>query len=58
MCSNIGWFKNVNSQYWKMLQNKNIRVNNSGVGMAAILVSQNWRSWRVNKVCNCIGEGM
>ena len=45
MCSNIGWFKNLNSQYWKILKNKNIRV-----GMAAILVSQNWRRWRVNKV--------
>ena len=42
MCSNIGWFKNLNSQYWKMLKNINIRVNNYGVVMAAILVSQNW----------------
>ena len=50
MCSNIGWFKNLNSQYWKTLKNKNFRVNNYGVGMAAILVSKIWRSWRVNKV--------
>ena len=50
MCSNIGWFKNLNSQYWKMLKNKYIGVNNYGVGMAAILVGQSWRSWRVNKV--------
>ena len=44
MDSNIGWFIKASCK------NKNIRVNNYGVGMAAILVSKNWRSWRVNKV--------
>ena len=36
---------------------KKIRVNNYGVGMAAMLVSENEGSGRVNKVVwKCIGE--
>ena len=36
---------------------KNVRVNNYGVGMAGMLVSENKESGRVNKVVwKCIGE--
>ena len=47
---NIGWFIKASCKNKKRVENKNIRVNNYGVGMAAILVSKNWRSWRVHKV--------
>ena len=50
MGSNIGWFIKASCKNKKRVENKSIRVNNYGVGMAAILVSKNWRSWRVNKV--------
>ena len=50
MGSNIGWFIKASCKNKKGVENKNIRINTYGVGMAAILVSKNWRSWRVNKV--------
>ena len=50
MDSNIGWFIKASCKNNKRVENTNIRVNNYGAGMAAILVSKNWRSWRVNKV--------
>ena len=40
MGSNIGWFIKASCKK-KRVENKNIRVNNYGVGMAAILVSTN-----------------
>ena len=52
MGSNIGRFIKASCKIKKRVENKNIRVNNYGVGMAAILVSKSWRSWSVNKVSN------
>ena len=50
MGSSIGWFIKASCKNKKSVENKNIRVNNYGVGMVAILARKNWRSWRVNKV--------
>ena len=50
MGSNIGWFIKASCKNKTKIKQTNIRVNNYGVRMAAILVSKNWKSCRVNKV--------